>query len=102
MGRLTHQRKRAPKNSAVSGGPVWKRIVLGALATAALAWSISAERAVKASGAPTVPMSYSFAVVRVPPVASSPEALELARLKTRNRRLEALVSVLRARSESRK
>jgi hypothetical protein len=42
-------------------------------------------------------MSFSLAVVPVPTGAN---ARELERLKIRNRRLEALVSVLRSRSES--
>jgi len=74
---------------------VWKRIAVATLTVAALSWTISAGRSARASVPPAaVPMSFSLAVVQVPGDAHSSE---LERLKIRNRRLEALVSVLKNR-----
>ena len=77
---------------------IWKRMALATLTVAALGWTISAGRSVRASVPPAaLPMSFSLAVVPVPTGAN---ARELERLKIRNRRLEALVSVLRSRQKA--
>jgi hypothetical protein len=87
----------------------WKWAILTAVVAAGTTWTVFAARAPKVPAAPVAAAPQGVTLVVVPvdaaatPAAgaphSSPEALELKRLETRNRRLEALVSVLRARSE---
>jgi len=92
---LTGQRRSKPAKNPEPTQSVWKRLALAVLIVAALSWTISAGRSVKASGPPAaLPMSFSLAVVPVP---DEPMSSELERLKIRNRRLEVLVSVLRSR-----
>jgi hypothetical protein len=88
-------------------------LVLGFLAVGAggaveeesgMTWTVSAARSARVIVAPQAALPKVVSLVEVPvPRASeqreSPEALELKRLEIRNRRLEAPVSVLRARSE---
>jgi hypothetical protein len=71
----------------------WKWATLTAVVAAGMTWTVSAARSAKMIAAPQEAL----------PAPSAPhesaEALELKRLEIRNRRLEALVSVLRARAE---
>jgi hypothetical protein len=100
MHALTLQPRPVARKKSTRGGFPWKYAVLTALASACLTWTVAAERAPDAKVQPVAfPASASLVVVPVP---ASPEVLALKRLQARNRRLEALVSVLRARSESRK
>jgi hypothetical protein len=94
---LTFQPRAASGKKPAPSRSAWKRTVLALVTLAGLGWTVSAARSVKANvSTPALPMSYSLAVVAVPTPADSSE---LERLKTRNRRLEALVEVLRSRSE---
>jgi hypothetical protein len=100
MHALTFQRRPVARKKSTRGGFPWKYAVLTALTAACLTWIVAAERTPKVKDQPVAfPATASLVVVPVP---ESPEVLELKRLQARNRRLEALVSVLRARSESRK
>jgi phage terminase large subunit-like protein len=82
----------------------WKWATLTAVFAAGMTWTVSAARTPKVTVTPKATMPKVVSLVVVPVESAnepheSPEALELRRLETRNRRLEALVSVLRARSE---
>jgi hypothetical protein len=83
----------------------WKWATLTAVFAAGMTWTVSAAWTAKAPAAPeaALPKVVSLVVIPVGGVNDrheSPEALELKRLETRNRRLEALVGVLRARQEA--
>jgi hypothetical protein len=83
----------------------WKWATLTAVFAAGMTWTVSAARTAKVTSAPeaAVPKAVSLVVVPVDGARESLESIkasELRRLEARNRRLEALVSVLRARSEA--
>jgi hypothetical protein len=107
MHALTFQRRatvrRAPNAVRRERFP-WKWAILTAMFAAGMTWTVSAARTAWVSPAPAAPVPEVVSMVVVPVAASNnadelPEALELKRLETRNRRLEALVSVLRTRAE---
>lgn len=93
----------AARQKALRRQFVWKFLAVTALCVSGAIWTVSTERTAKARVRPmTSPKTVSMVVapVTVGAAPESAEAVELQRLQTRNRRLEALVSVLRARSEN--
>ena len=107
MHSLTFQQRPGAHRKAVAaprGRFPWKWASLTAVFAAGMTWTVSAARTAKVAAAPVAAVPEVVSLVVVPVSASerreSAEALEVRRLEARNRRLEALVSVLRARSEA--